>query len=157
MVHFSSCRACGDYRQHDLWYASMHSAWDAQLPSLIEVYLLWKHPPATIREESQGQAEHVFHVTRVAVFGVFFPCHLLHSNLTHSRLASKVCGSPVGEWTRQCVSHSKRLTWMHSNLAGACNHIPVLGTVPSAATASIFIWHPGLHKSALCITWSKSI
>ena len=97
MVHFSSRRVRGDYRRRDLRYASMHSAWDAQLPSLVEAYLLWKHPPATVHEESQGQAEHVFHVTRVAVFGMFFPRRLLHSNLTHGRLASKVCGCPAGQ------------------------------------------------------------
>ena len=97
MVHFSSRKARGDYHRRDLRYASMHSAWDAQLPSLVEAYLLWKHPPATVREESQGQAEHVFHVMRVAVFGVFFSGRLLHSNLTHGRLTSKVCGSPVGQ------------------------------------------------------------
>ena len=44
---------------------------------------------------------------------------------------------------------------MHSNITWACSHIPVLGTVPSAAAASIFTWHPGLHKSPLCTAWGK--
>jgi len=74
MVHFSTRRACGDHRRHDIRYASMHSAWDAQLPSLVDAYLLWKHHPATAPEESQERVEHVFHVTHVGVFGAFcFP------------------------------------------------------------------------------------
>ena len=47
----------------------MHSAWDAQLPSLVDAYLLWKHRLATVPEESQARVEHDFHVTRVGVFG----------------------------------------------------------------------------------------
>ena len=53
----------------------MHSAWDVQLPSLVDAYLLWKHGehrPATAPEESQEWMEHVFHVTCVDMFGAFF-------------------------------------------------------------------------------------
>ena len=50
----------------------MHSAWDAQLPSLVDAYLLWKHRLATAPEESQARVEHDFHVTRVGVFGTLY-------------------------------------------------------------------------------------
>ena len=53
----------------------MHSAWHAQLPSLVDAYLLWKHGehrPATAPEELQDRMEHDFHVIRVGVFGAFF-------------------------------------------------------------------------------------
>ena len=53
------------------------------------------------------------------------------------------------------VSHLLWLTWMHSNVTRACSHIPVLGTVPSITAASIFVWHPGLHKSPLRTAWGK--
>ena len=55
----------------------MHSAWDAQLPSLVDAYLLWKHRLATAPEESQARVEHDFHVTRVGMFGMldFFLSH----------------------------------------------------------------------------------
>ncbi|KIM65037.1 hypothetical protein SCLCIDRAFT_23132 [Scleroderma citrinum Foug A] len=46
----------------------MHSAWDAQLPSLVDAYLLWKHRLATAPEESQARVEHDFHVTLVGMF-----------------------------------------------------------------------------------------
>ena len=72
MVHFSTCRAHRDCQRCDLQYASMHSAWDVQLPSLIDVFLLWKHPPITAPQEPQEQMGHVFHVTHVGVFGMFF-------------------------------------------------------------------------------------
>ena len=73
MVHFSTCRAHGDCQRSDLQYASMHSAWDVQLPSLIDVFfLLWKHPPITAPQEPQEQMGHVFHVTHVGMFGMFF-------------------------------------------------------------------------------------
>ena len=76
MVHFSTCRARGDRRRRDIRYASMHSAWDAQLPSLVDAFLLWKHRLAMAPEESREQAQHVFHVTHVGVFGMFFsPSH----------------------------------------------------------------------------------
>ena len=74
-IHCSTCRARGDRHQRDLRYASMHSAWHDQLPSLVDAYLLWKHGehrPATAPEESQDQMEHDFHVIRVGVFGAFF-------------------------------------------------------------------------------------
>ena len=49
----------------------MHLAWDAQLPSLVDAYLLWKHRHATALEETQQQVGHIFHVTHVGVFGMF--------------------------------------------------------------------------------------
>ena len=78
MVYFSTCRARGDRRRRDLRYASMHSSRDAQLSSLVDAYLLWKHPLATASEESQARVEHDFHVTRVGVFGMlyFFLSHV---------------------------------------------------------------------------------
>ena len=91
MVYFSTCRAHGDHQRHDLQYASMHSAWDVQLPSLIDAFLLWKHPPITAPQEPQEQIGHVFHVTHVGVLGMlFFLCHMLQSKPTHGRLVSKV-------------------------------------------------------------------
>lgn len=64
-------RARADCRQRDQWYASMHLAWDAQLPSFVDAYLLWKHRHATALEETQQQVGRVFHVTHVGVFGMF--------------------------------------------------------------------------------------
>ena len=49
----------------------MHLVWDAQLPSLVNAYLLWKHRHTTALEESQQQVERVFHVTHVGMFGMF--------------------------------------------------------------------------------------
>ena len=87
MVHFSTCRARGDRRRRDLQYASMHSAWDAQLPSLADAFLLWKHPPVTVPKEPQEQMGHVFHVTHVDVFGMFFcstACYNLNQPMVDS-------------------------------------------------------------------------
>ena len=50
----------------------MHSAWDVQLPSLVNAFLLWKHCPTIAPEEPQQGMEHVFHVVHVGVFGMFF-------------------------------------------------------------------------------------
>ena len=90
------------------------------------------------------------------VWYVFFLCHMLQSKPTHGRLGFKVWGYPAWWWTCKCV-HLEQLTWMHSNIPWACNHITVLGTVPPVAMLSIFIWHPGLHQSPLCIAWGKWI
>ena len=68
----------------------MHSAWDVQLPSLVDAYLHWKHRPATVLQESQ---EWIFHVTRIGVFGAFlffFFRRMLQSKPTYGRLGSNV-------------------------------------------------------------------
>lgn len=49
----------------------MHTAWDAQLPYLVDAYLLWKHRPAIASEGSEERVGHAFHVAHIGVFGLF--------------------------------------------------------------------------------------
>jgi len=58
----------------------MHSAWDMQLPALVERYLQWKHNDIVNPEDEELASCHQFQVVAVDVFG---PWHVDFTRWTH--------------------------------------------------------------------------
>lgn len=71
-------RICGARRR---WARSRHARlkamyqeWDRQMPALVQVYLLWKHPraaPPMEDLEENGEARHEFEVLAINTYGVW--------------------------------------------------------------------------------------
>ncbi|KAI6039754.1 hypothetical protein EDC04DRAFT_2568120 [Pisolithus marmoratus] len=100
----------------------MYSVWDAQLPSLVDAYLHWKHHSATAPEGSQEQVEHTFHVTHVAVFDldprftVFqWGNELANVSLIRNGLLRCMPMSPELAFTFQALELYHQLQWHQSS------------------------------------------